>query len=307
MAEHDKPEELDKVDELDKLDEQKQQEWQARIAQKRLDLSQSVEEALADPALQEGEWSDEEDELDSLTGDSAFADEIGEQANAKDISLIPPRLSLQSKPMPVVRPDTPVQSAESSSQQSLPAQTNGIDSPLDASPGQGSSSSTDAKELKGEAEVPQGASIQQASSGVTAERSTDKPRLAGRTTKVLLKAIARSEVQQIGEVREPLSEEARGRLAGAVGQVESESSAELRQTFSAALFGSGMFKRGQGDVMIENPHITRSSVVVVMLTSDPGPVVVHYVSLYPQTGFTVHLSASAEREAGFNYVILAEK
>ena len=73
------------------------------------------------------------------------------------------------------------------------------------------------------------------------------------------------------------------------------------------LFGSGVFKRGECDVMIDNPHVTRSSVIVVMLTSDPGPVVVQYVSLHPRVGFTAHLSAPAEREASFNYVILLEE
>jgi hypothetical protein len=281
MAEHDKP------DELDKADEQKQQEWQARFAQKRLDLSQSVEEALADPSLQEDEWADDEDELDSLEDDSVFAFEIGEEINVKDISLIPPRLTLQSKPMPVVRPDTPSQPAEFS------AQPNAGDFPPGESTGHTDPFSADEK-IK---------SLPQALLEISTELSHDKPRLAGRTTKVLLKAIA----PPVDKTEKSPSEETTGTVTGAVEQVENEPSNELRQAGGTTLFGSGMFKRGQGAVMIENPHITRSSVVVVMLTGYPGPVVVQYVSLYPQTGFTVHLSASAEREAGFNYVILVQE
>lgn len=251
-------------DKHDKLDEQKQQEWQARTAQQRLGLSQSVEETLADTSLLE-DWLDEEDEVDSPASDKPFVDESEEQVNVKDTRLIPPRLSLQSKPMPVVRPDTPAQPSEPP--------------PLQPSSQQSS----------------------------TVEPPSSKPRLAGRTTKVLLKAIARSEeVPQTGETAQSLPEETAGAHVGVTEQAESESEARLRQVIAGTLFGSGVFKRGECDVMIDNLHVTRSSVIVVMLTSDPGPVVVQYVSLHPQVGFTAHLSATAEREATFNYVILLE-
>ena len=262
MAEPDKPDELDKTEELDKLDEQKQQEWYTRTAQKRLDLSQSVEETLADTSLLEEDWLNEEDELDSPASDKPFVDESEEQANVKDTRLIPPRLSLQSKPMPVVRPDTPAQ-------------------PSEPPPSQQSS---------------------------TVEPPSSKPRLAGRTTKVLLKAIARSEeVPRTGETAQSPPEETAGAHVGVTEQAKSESEARLRQVIAGTLFGSGVFKRGECDVMIDNHHVTRSSVIVVMLTSEPGPVVVQYVSLHPRVGFTAHLSAPAEREASFNYVILLEE
>jgi hypothetical protein len=70
------------------------------------------------------------------------------------------------------------------------------------------------------------------------------------------------------------------------------------------LSGSGMFESGQRDVMIPNSHITASSVVVPMLTSNPGPVVVQYVSLHPHIGFTLHLTAPATAKTSFNYIIL---
>lgn len=253
MAEPDKPDELDKTEELDKLDEQKQQEWYTRTAQKRLDLSQSVEETLADTSQKEDDLLDEEDEPESPASDAPLVDEFEEQTNAKDTRLIPPRLSLQSKPMPVVRPDTPVQPPEPS-----PPQT------------------------------PQQPS--------TVEPPSSKPRLAGRTTKVLLKAFASpEEVPQTIEIGKSSPEETTGAHHVAAWQSES------------VLFGSDVFKRGQSDVTIGETHVTRSSVIVVMLTSDPGPVVVQYVSLQPQVGFTVHLSAPAERETSFNYAILMEE
>jgi hypothetical protein len=40
------------------------------------------------------------------------------------------------------------------------------------------------------------------------------------------------------------------------------------------------------------------------MVEDPGPVVVKYITLQPQTGFTLYLSAPTEAEARFNYVIL---
>ncbi len=68
--------------------------------------------------------------------------------------------------------------------------------------------------------------------------------------------------------------------------------------------GSATFESGQSEVAVANVHVTVSSVVVVMLAGDPGPVVVQYVSLQPRTGFTVHLSAPAKNKTPFNYRIL---
>jgi len=283
--------ESDTPDGLDKADEEKQREGQTRLAQRRLELSQSVEETLADTSLQEDEWLDDEDELDSQGSDAVTAG----QAPVKDTTLIPPRLSLQSKPMPVVRPDSSEQSAELllhpvDAINRVPTQPSAIDSPANVSLSQATLPPTDAIHH------------------VPTPQSVSTPRLAGRTTKVLLKAITRSEEGvQTGEAGKSSSADTPDIHAVTAGQGEGNSETEIRQVIGAALFGSGIFKRGQGDVVIDNPVVTRTSVIVVMLTSDPGHVVVQYVSLQPQAGFTVHLSAPAEREAGFHYVILMEE
>jgi hypothetical protein len=73
----------------------------------------------------------------------------------------------------------------------------------------------------------------------------------------------------------------------------------------AAFSGSGAFETGQGDVSVADKHVTSSCVVLVTLTANPGPVVVQYVSLQPQVGFTVHLTAPAAVRVPFNYAILA--
>src|SRR5581483_7199893 len=66
-------------------------------------------------------------------------------------------------------------------------------------------------------------------------------------------------------------------------------------TARAAFCGSGKFEIGQSDIAIAHTSITMTSVVLVMLASDPGPVVVQYVSLQPTIGFTVHLIAPSCR------------
>ena len=73
----------------DERDEQDQQRWYARFAKERRGLSVSVNEALADPHLQE-DFDDE-----SL-------DEPEPVPQASQKMLIAPRLSLQSKQMPAV-------------------------------------------------------------------------------------------------------------------------------------------------------------------------------------------------------------
>lgn len=72
----------------------------------------------------------------------------------------------------------------------------------------------------------------------------------------------------------------------------------------AAFFGSGVFESGQGEVSISHPQVTAESVIHVMLVSNPGPVVVQYISLQPHSGFTIHLTAPIMSRTTFNYVLL---
>jgi len=214
---------------MSQLDDINEQQWHARIARKRLDLSTSVEETLADNSFQEDEWLDELDgggEINNSKQESQFDIQTG-MGSKKNLALIPPRLSLQSRSLPVVHAGAPVKSHESSSHLAV-------------------------RTLRGE------------------------PRLAGRSTKVRLKAIPRTE--------------------------------ELKQAYGnkqQMLSGSSTFKRGQREIAIEHTHVTPSSVITTMLTGDPGPVVVQYISLRPGVGFTVHLSAPAEKETSFNYMIIS--
>lgn len=71
-----------------------------------------------------------------------------------------------------------------------------------------------------------------------------------------------------------------------------------------AFFGSGTIESGQSDISVADAHTTSTCVVNVTLTTNPGPVVVQYISLQPHTGFTIHLTAPAMASTAFNYVIL---
>jgi len=238
-------------------EEQVQQDWQVRSAKKREELSLSIEETLANKALIEDPFSDEVDET--------FQDN-------KSSMIIPPKLSLQSKPMPVVR----IESKEVSSVTS--------------------------RTTTASVTVPQ-----------TAQK---KRRLAGRTTKVHLQAVPKSEKKSGGKIsieKEKIVRSADGEAQSDVKNSAKRSSksgdsrlveGQVKSSALASLAGSGIFKHGQREVMVANTHISPSSVVVVTLVGDPGPVVVKYISLQPQIGFTVYLSAQAEAETPFNYVVL---
>jgi hypothetical protein len=114
------------------------------------------------------------------------------------------------------------------------------------------------------------------------EAPSEKNRLAGRTTRIHLEVVPAPSSATIPKKVTKRRE-------------------ELSPIRSA---GAGRFERGQRDVTISDPSVTASSVVLVTLTANPGPVVVQYVSLQPQTGFTLHLTAPTTMGAPFNYVVL---
>ena len=257
----------------DERDEQDQQRWHARFAKERLGLSASVDETLADPRLNE-EFDDElHDEPESIPQESQAI-------------LIPPRLSLQSKQMPAVRivPDKLVRlmpghdyvSPETNHVEALPA-------------------------------------IQ------TTPNTPKKKRLAGRNTKVHLQAVPKAEkrgpkkmasspglvestiVEQVLPARSPLeTRESEGRNETPLAVAPKKEERPAREK----LAGSGEILQGQAEITVENTHVSLSSVVMVNLLGNPGPVVVQYYTLLPNYGFKAHLSAPAASNTSFNYVIL---
>jgi hypothetical protein len=116
--------------------------------------------------------------------------------------------------------------------------------------------------------------------------------LARRTTKVRLQVVPKPEETRATTPDLPVADEAKKLAETGAPQPRVEMS------------GSATFESGQGEVAVANVHVTATSVVAVMLAGDPGPVVVHYVSLQPKLGFTVHLSAPVKNRTPFNYTIL---
>lgn len=222
-------------------------------------LAASIEEVAAQQEL----WDEDEDEEQLEQVDKA--------------SIIPPRLSLQSRAMPAVRIERAKQGS-GERQQALPGNSSHL------------------------------------------AAMTGGPRLGGRSTRVHLQAVRpdaapEAATEGVRAINAELSGE-RGTepeqralsLRGSdtpAGRLEQPKAATLAYPLPPHLSGRGVLKPGQKDATIANPHISERSVVTVMLTDNPGPVVVQYVSLYPRRGFTFHLSAPAAAQTAFNYVIWA--
>jgi hypothetical protein len=241
--------------------EQAQQDWNSRSAKKRAELSLSIEETLADNALLEDHLED------------PVSEEVDESLQvSKSSVIIPPKLSLQSKPLPAVH-----------------------------------------VELKDVTNVTSNTTTE----SVAVPRAVQKKRrLAGRTTKVHLQAVPKSEKKAGGKIAVESEKNAissdgaehiqrkNNSMRNSLSENGALAKGNMEGLVQRSLAGSGILKQGQQEVVVTNAHISSSSVVVVTMVEDPGPVVIKYISLRPQTGFTVHFSALAEVEARFNYVIL---
>ncbi len=230
------------MNQFDEHNNQVSEQWHSLAARQRLDLSASVEETMRDVSLQ-----DEPEESDENDSSSMHP--------SRGVGLIPPRLSLQTKPISALRPDM---TAEASG--SLPVELHANRVRMVPPPFVRSNETA---------------------------HTTQRYPMNRRTTKVRL--------QVVPPPVEALNSEASS-AQPAVSPLMPETRADLS--------GVGAFERGQCDLAVANTHVTAASVVVVVLTGDPGPVVVHYVSLQPGVGFTVHLSAPAKNATPFNYTLL---
>ena len=227
-----------------------------------------MNEALADPHHQD----DFDDEL------SGEPDATG---RASQKMLIAPRLSLQSKQMPAVHivPDSRVR-------------------PQPAAP------------------------LPETNHGEAQPAAPKKKRLAGHTTRVRLQAVPKTEKRSAKKttsspgivdstiVERPEQPAPAGVLPEYLAEEHvTEKSIVLslnkdERPAREKLSGSGQFQRGQSELTVQNAHVSASSVVMVNLLGNPGPVVVQYYTLLPDYGFKVHLSAPVTTDTQFNYVIL---
>lgn len=246
-------------------DERDQQRWHERFARERLELSVSVGETLADPLLKE----DFDDDLH---------DEPEPASQASQKMLIAPRLSLQSKQLPAVHivPDSMVRPQQ-----------------VDASP--------------------------ETNHVETLPAAPKKKRLAGRNTKVSLQAVPKTEKRSAKKmlsspgIFEPTTVEhippaiTLPEILPDAGQTEKPVAISLKKDERPTrekLAGSGQISKGQSEITVENTLVSASSVVLMNLLGNPGPVVVQYYTLLPDYGFKAHLSAPTAANTPFNYVIL---
>src|SRR5215469_12939313 len=215
---------------MSQLDDINEQQLHARIARKRLDLSTSVEETLAENSFQEDECFDDLDETGEFKSSRHISqvDIQAETGSKKNLALVPPRLSLQSRSLPVVHAGS------------------------------------------------------ESSSHLAIRITRREQKLAGRSTKVRLKAIPRTEELQkaVGtelvratnpeqEYKEPpcLSSHT---LPVIPSDSRASEQPQAHRNGHEMPSGSATFKRGQGEIAVENIRVTPSSVITAMLAGDPG-------------------------------------
>ena len=355
-------------------DTQAKQYWQNRLAHERLNISESVEETLADASSQE-QWSEDEQQYVSIDHSSSSTE------------IVPPRLSLQSKVLPTVQSASFVQSvtAEIAAQQAVAKVQEERQKPQNTNIltrfAQRFTSSLAAFGAAMQPDVPTWSptpkecdenlpqerqlsttppmhgltpfeevqmlpatfvdAIPAIPSNAPAQPVKSKQRLAGHTGKVRLQnaPTAKARLSQAErdvkdwnqEKREPLREPlvVNVRLRERVQEVslpDLSTGTILREevqhekqnghvekdatitpiTRCTSFFGTGTFESGQGEIMVKNTHTTDLSVVHVALTSNPGPTLVQYISLHPEIGFTLHLTAPVTAKTTFNYVLLVD-
>ncbi len=339
--------------------------WQTRFERERHNISESVEETLADTSSQE-QYLDEEQQYVTMDRSSS------------NIELIPPRISLQSKVQPSVQPASFVQSvtAEIAAQKASakkqeahrkPQSTNiltrfaqrftsSIAAIMQPEPPVWTPTQSDVNEflpherqlathLPTYAIAPiENVQIPTVIDAIpaTPSQSSSLPiksnqRLAGHTAKVHLQTTPMPRVTPYPKerdiyswsketkepLREPLTVNVRLRekvqdvscadqpaVTTSRNQVQVQHEIEVKAVTAKAdclsYFGTGTFEKGQGELMVRNIHVVATGVLHVTLTSNPGPTLVQYVSLHPEVGFTLHLTAPTTSKTTFNYVMFIE-
>lgn len=217
--------------------------------------------------------------VEEITAQDALSNETWdeEESGTNKTAIFPPLLRLQSRPWPVVRVDTMKRAPEERVR-------------------------------------------------ATESRSLTEPRLPisqtrrlGRSTKVHLQAVRPEQIHEPITERFPTlentalaAEEEPARTEDLAREPEQSSAppepAPHKQPEPVAappqlFMGSGIIEQGREEVTVASARISAQSVVVVMLTGNPGPVVVQYISLQPESSFTCHLSAPVSASTPFNYLV----
>jgi ribosomal protein S30 len=323
--------------------EQNSQAWRAHFERERLDLSASVEAALMDDgrvlAAQWDEDIDEQDASQPVTGGTglvpprlslqskmlpavqperivttttdayrATSSPVVEQAelqSAQSSGMLARLARRFTSSFTAVKPELPQQQAPfaSSTQafnqpmmetyQSMPAGKRLSAPAIHADPPLvrviDTIMSPDPVEEETRAEPPKHRSLKR--NGKVRLQTTEQPAI---TRASLFPRVEEQETDEalLADVRDALNEQ------------QASSRRNAAPVSFVPAYGSGAFESEQRDVMIANALVTAATVVLVTLTTNPGPVVVQYISLQPRVGFTVHLTAPVATRTAFNYVLL---
>lgn len=221
-------------------------------------LAASVEEITAHDKVSSEIWDEEEEE----------------DATAERSILVPPALSLQSRPLPVVRVEGTKLAPSAEESRSHPETRQPVP----------------AKRLGRSTKV----HLQAVRPEQIREPVTERFPVLESAAPVAQEVPAQAESAANGQ-KAPQGGPGQARVEGVVHAVPA----------SQPLAGSGTIELGQEEVTISvsGSQISAQSVVFVMLAGNPGPVVVQYVALHPPAGFTCHLSAPVAASTPFNYLV----
>jgi len=292
------------------VDEQLRRRWLSRLEQERLELSNSVKATFEDQSVQGDQFTD------------ALRKPYGSTEASQKKVIIPPRLSLQSKSIQAVNPDPRALSLgvkrsftnDDTPDVGLPvARVEPITEERSANvfvrlahriTSSLSTFLVNTHDLQRVTVLPPDSmqpAIDESRNGPRVyESSLAHPVIDALVEPPVMHALPApfaTETYSLGQGRLRVPKRpARVRLEGV--------SSQGMMTRDEMLSGSGVFEPGRSEVVVSQSGIRPSSVVMVMLAGDPGPVVVQYITLRPWDGFTVHLSAPTLAKTPFNYVVL---
>lgn len=236
-----------------------------RAEEERQALAASVEEMTTDEQASEEEevWSEEEEEEKGMSGPA----------------LIPPKLRLQSLPLPAVRLEVTKHGParrEAARELAEPGKEMGASKRLGRS-----------TRVRLQAVLPaQEATLRQ-------EPTTER-----------VPVLDRGEEGEVARASDHTRENSEGsEQTKLVRRLETSPVKASESAPRALLCGSGVIEAGQENATVQNTRISAQSVVTVMLAGNPGPVVVHYISLQPRAGFTLHMSAPVSSATPFTYAV----
>lgn len=236
-----------------------------RAEEERQALAASVEEMTTDEQASEEEevWSEEEEGEKGMSGPA----------------LIPPKLRLQSLPLPAVRLEvTKHGPARREAAREL------------AEPGKEKGAS---KRLGRSTRVRLQAVLPAQESALRQEPTTER-----------VPVLDRGEEGEVARASDHTRENSEGsEQTKLVRRLETSPVKAIESAPRALLCGSGVIEAGQENATVQNTRISAQSVVTVMLAGNPGPVVVHYISLQPRAGFTLHMSAPVSSATPFTYAV----